>query len=639
MLLCMKKIIFLFATSFLVLNVFKANCQYPGQYKDKIKMETKIPLKAYSFNLQDVRLLNSPFKENMERDGKWLLSIDNKRLLHSFRLNAGIRTNAKAYGGWEALDVELRGHTMGHVLSGLAMMYASTGDTAYKNKGDSLVAALAEVQQVINQDGYLSAFPQYYIDRAVAGTGVWAPWYTLHKIFAGMIDMYLYANNAQALNVVNKMSAWAYKKLSVLTPAQLAVMHKTEFGGMNEAFYNLYSITGNADNLKLADMFYHHAVLDPLAQQQDNLNKLHANTQIPKIIGEARGYEMTGDEKDKTIANFFWQTVINNHTYATGGNSENEHFFEPGKLSQHMGVRTTESCNTYNMLKLTRHLFTWSADAKYADYYEQALYNHILATQDSATGMVSYFMPFKPGSFKVYSTRDSSFWCCVGTGFENHAKYTEGIYYHDDKGLYVNLFIPSELTWKEKGIKVKQETKYPEEETTHLTITGNTAVDMPLYIRYPSWATSGAAIKVNGKKISVNQKPGSYITINRKWKNGDKVDITYPMSLRLVATPDNPDKAAIAYGPVALAGSMGTEGIKEPAPFAKDQNDLNRYPVPANIITALNTYGAKISDWLKPVATIPLTFKTTNSVAASDITLMPYYKIDRQRYVLYWDLR
>jgi uncharacterized protein len=635
----MKKIIFLFVTGLLVLNVFKATCQYPGQYKDKIKMDSKIPLKAYSFNLQDVRLLNSPFKENMERDGKWLLSIDNKRLLHSFRLNAGIRTNAKAYGGWEALDVELRGHTMGHVLSGLAMMYASTGDTAYKNKGDSLVAALAEVQQVINQDGYLSAFPQYYIDRAVAGTGVWAPWYTLHKIFAGMIDMYLYANNAEALNVVNKMSAWAYKKLSVLTPAQLAVMHKTEFGGMNEAFYNLYSITGNADNLKLADMFYHHTVLDPLAQQQDNLNKLHANTQIPKIIGEARGYEMSGDEKDKTIADFFWQTVINNHTYATGGNSENEHFFEPGKLSQHMGVRTTESCNTYNMLKLTRHLFTWYADAKYADYYEQALYNHILATQDSSTGMVSYFMPFKPGSFKVYSTRDSSFWCCLGTGFENHAKYTEGIYYHGDKGLYVNLFIPSELTWKEKGIKVKQETNYPEEETTHLTITGNTAVDMPLYIRYPSWATSGVAIKVNGKKISVNQKPGSYITVSRKWKNGDKVDITYPMSLRLVATPDNPDKAAIVYGPVVLAGSFGTEGIKEPAPFAKDQNDLNRYPVPANIITALNTNGAKISDWLKPVTTTPLTFKTTNSVAASDITLMPYYKIERQRYVLYWDLK
>jgi uncharacterized protein len=635
----MKKIIFLFVTSFLILNIFEAKCQYPGQYKDKIKMETKIPLKAYSFNLQDVRLLNSPFKEHMERDGKWLLSIDNKRLLHSFRLNAGIRTNAKAYGGWEALDVELRGHTMGHVLSGLAMMYASTGDTAYKNKGDSLVAALAGVQQVINQDGYLSAFPQYFIDRAVAGTGVWAPWYTLHKIFAGMIDMYLYADNAQALDVVNKMSAWAYKKLSVLTPEQLAVMHRTEFGGMNEAFYNLYSITPNADNLKLADMFYHHAVLDPLAQQQDNLNKLHANTQIPKIIGEARGYEMTGDEKDKTIADFFWETVINNHTYATGGNSENEHFFEPGKLSQHMGVRTTESCNTYNMLKLTRHLFTWSADAKYADYYEQALYNHILATQDAATDMVSYFMPFKAGSFKVYSTPDSSFWCCVGTGFENHAKYAEGIYYHDDNGLYVNLFIPSELTWKERGIKVKQETKYPEEETTHLTITSNNAVAMPLYIRYPSWATLGAAIKVNGKKISVNQKPGSYIAINRKWKNGDKIDITYPMSLRLVATPDNPDKAAIAYGPVVLAGSMGTEGIKEPAPFAKDQNDLNRYPVPANIITALNTHGAKITDWLKPVAAVPLTFKTTNSVAASDITLMPYYKIDRQRYVLYWDLK
>jgi DUF1680 family protein len=612
--------------------------QYPGQYPEKFPTPLKVLVKAYSFNLQDVRLLDGPFRENMERDGKWLLSIDNKRLLHSFRLLAGIGTNAKAYGGWEALDVELRGHTMGHVLSGLAMMYATTGDKAYKNKADSLVSALAECQRVIGQDGYLSAFPQHFIDRAVAGSGVWAPWYTLHKLFAGMIDMYVYADNRQALDVVNKMAGWAYKKLSALTPEQLAVMHRTEFGGMMESAYNLYSITGDNNNLKLAEMFNHHAVLDPLRAQEDKLNKLHANTQIPKIIGLARGYELIGDSKENTAATFFWQTVIAHHTYAIGGNSDNEHFFEPDKLSTHMSVRTTESCNTYNMLKLTRHLFTWSADSRYADYYEQALYNHILGTQDPATGMVSYFMPFKPGSFKVYSTPDSSFWCCVGTGFESHAKYNEAIYYHDGNGVYVNLFIPSTLDWKEKGFKLRQETKYPDEPTTYLTVETAGEANVPLYLRYPSWAST-VKLTVNGKQMAVNQKPGNYITINRKWKNGDRVDITYPMSLRTIPTPDDPNKAAVAYGPIVLAGDMGTQGISAPAPFARDQNDLNKYPVPADIIAELNTRGRKVSEWVRPASTErPLTFKTVNT-GTKDITLIPYYRINRQRYVLYWHLK
>lgn len=612
--------------------------QYPGQYKDKEKIQEQVPAKAYSFDLQDVTLLKSPFTENRDRDAQWLLSIENKRLLHSFRLNAGIQTYAKPLGGWEALDCELRGHSMGHVLSGLALMYASTHEEAFKKKGDSLVTALAEVQTVLNEDGYLSAFPQHFIDRCIAGKPVWAPWYTIHKIMAGMIDMYLYTGNQQALDVANKMASWAYKKLSPLSGEQLAVMKKNEFGGMIESAYNLYAITGNKEDTALAQLFYHHSVLDPLAQQEDDLAKLHANTQIPKIIGEARGYELTGTEKQKAIADFFWQTVINHHTYATGGNSDDEHFFEPGKLSQHMGVRTTESCNTYNMLKLTRHLFTWSANEQYADYYEQALYNHILGTQDPQTAMVSYFMPFKPGSFKVYSTRDSSFWCCVGTGFENHAKYGEGIYYHDDKGVYVNLFIPSELNWEDKGVKIKQETKYPEEATSTLTMEAPTAI--ALYIRYPSWATNGASIAINGKAVAINQKPGSYIVLNRKWKEGDKISITYPMSLRLVATPDDPHTAAIAYGPIVLAGAMGTEGMEAPAPYANDQNDLNNYPVPDDLTHALNTGGRAITAWLKPANNgEPLTFVTNGAANGNEITMIPYYKIHHQRYVIYWDLK
>jgi len=601
-------------------------------------MKPELQAKAYSFDLSDVTLRDGRFRDNMERDGKWLLSIDNNRLLHSWRVNAGMETHARPYGGWEGLDVELRGHTTGHVLSGLALMYASTGEAAYKSKGDSLVSALAEIQRTLNQGGYLSAFPQNLVDRAIDGTPVWAPWYTIHKIMAGLIDMYQYAGNKQALDVAAKMGDWAYRKLEHLSPEQLAVMHRTEFGGMIEAAYNLYSITGNVNDKKLAEFFYDHMILDPLARRLDTLAGFHANTQIPKITGEARGYELTGDKKQKTIAEFFWQTVIDHHTYATGGNSDDEYFFEPDQLSKHISRATTETCNTYNMLKLTRHLFTWTADVKYADYYERALYNHILASQEPGTGMVTYFMSFTPGTFKTYCDRDNSFWCCVGTGFENHAKYAEGIYYHDENGIFINLFIPSKLTWKEKGIILTQRSRFPEEASTHLAIQEIKDGNVPLYVRYPSWATSGAAVTINGTKVEINQKPGSYIVLKRNWKTGDEIDVTYPMALHMVATNDNPNLAAIEYGPIVLAGAMGTEGMNPPAPFAKDQLDYRNVPVPQDIDTALNVNGRTINDWLIPVDGKPLTFKTVKA-ASKEITLVPYYTIDKERYVVYWNLK
>lgn len=620
------------------INTAVVYSQYVGQFSSVQTIKPQIQVKAYSFDLSDIKLLDSRFKENMECDGKWLLSIDNKRLLHSWRVNAGMSTNGRSFGGWEGLDVELRGHSLGHVLSGLALMYASTGEIAYKSKADSLVSSLAEIQKVLNQGGYISAFPQNLVNRAIEGKPVWAPWYTLHKVMEGLIDMYQYAGNKQALDVVIKMSDWAYHKLENLSPEQLAIMHKTEFGGMMEAAYNLYSITGNVNDKKLAECFYHHSILDPLAQKEDKLARNHANTQIPKIIGEARGYEVTGNERERNIAEFFWQTVIDHHTYVTGGNSDHEFFFEPDQISKHISNATTESCNTYNMLKLTRHLFTWTANVKYADYYEQALYNHILASQDPQTGMVMYFLSYLPGTFKTYCTKDNSFWCCVGTGFENHAKYGEGIYYHDNKSIYVNLFIPSELTWKEKGIKLMQQTGYPEEATTHLTIQEIKEGNVPLYIRYPSWATSGATIKINGKNVKISQKPGSYIVLDKIWKTGDKIDITYPMSLHLVATNDNPNMAAVVYGPIVLAGDMGTEGIVAPAPYAKDQLDFRNISVPDNIVTTLNINGRKLNDWLIPVNGKQLVFKTTG-VASKEITMIPYYQIDKQRYVIYWNLK
>ncbi|WP_158994572.1 glycoside hydrolase family 127 protein [Mucilaginibacter sp. L196] len=627
------------------------HAQYIGQHQGLVKVPAKIEVKAYSFDLQDVSLLPSRFKDNMDREGKWMLSLPVDRLLHSFRVNAGMLSEdknsltkmPKPLGGWEELDMELRGHSIGHLLSGLSFQYASTGDTVFKKKIDSLVRGLAEVQATLNEGGYLSAFPQNYIDRDIAGQQVWAPWYTLHKITAGLIDAYWYAGNTQALDVLNKMADWAYKKLLPLSSAQLATMLRNEFGGMNEAWYNLYSITGNPEHKKLGDMFYHHAVLDPLAKHQDKLSKLHANTVIPKINGEARAYELTGDTTAETIATYFWNLVINTQTFVTGSNSDKEHFIESGKISKYITGYTGETCNTYNMLKITRHLFTWSADGKYADFYERALYNHILGQQDPETGMVCYFTPLIAGAYRLYSTRDSSFWCCVGTGFESHSKYNEAIYYHNTNGVFVDLFIPSRLRWKEKGLQLRQQTSFPQEATTRLFIESASKAPLSMYIRYPYWATNGAVIKVNGEGIPVSQKPGSFITLNRKWKAGDEVDITYPMTLRLEATPDNPKVAAVMYGPLVLAGEMGTGGMAKPAPF-HDPSDPYQYynydyHIPANLVHTLDVQGKDINDWLKPVAGEFLTFKTVHVTDGGSVEMKPYFDLHHQRYVVYWDLR
>jgi len=624
---------------------FNAQSHYPGQQLGKFAMEDKIHAKVQAFELQDVRLLDSPFKANMERSSQWILSLKVNSLLHSFRNNAGVFSGREGgyfvtqkLGGWESLDCDLRGHTTGHVLSALAMFYGSTGGEKYKIKADSLVKGLAEVQTALKQDGYLSAFPQNLINRNIAGQSIWAPWYTLHKIFSGLIDQYLYCDNKLALEVAVKMTDWAYNKLKPLTEEQRTKMLRNEFGGMNDVFYNLYAITGNPNDKWLAEFFYHNEALDPLKQHVDNLNTKHANTNIPKLIGLVRDNELEGNATNLETADFFWNTVVDHHAYCTGSNSDKEHFFLPDHQSEHLTGYTGESCNVYNMLKLTRHLFCANPDVKYADYYEKALYNHILGQQDDKTGMVAYFLPMLAGAHKVYSTPDSSFWCCVGTGFESQAKFGEAIYYHTEKALYVNLFIPSVLTWKEKSLTVRQETNYPNDGKTTFAIQTNTAVSMPMYIRYPSWAVSGATVRVNGKNFRVQQKPGSYICIDRKWKTGDKLEINFPMSLHLVPT-ENESVAAIAYGPIVLAGVMGTEGMAKPAPFSNPKlyNDYYTYNfhVPANIVKELKLNKDNLSNSIIPVAGSNLTFKTVQE----GVVLKPLYAIHQQRYVVYWNIK
>ena len=624
-----------------------AQSVYPGQHERKITLPLQGKVKAYSFDLKDVRLLDSPFRQNMERDSKWIMSLGTDRLLHSFRTSAGVFAGleggysfVKKLGGWESLDCELRGHSTGHILSALSYLYASTGDEAYKLKSDSLVNGLGEVQDVLlknGHNGYLSAYPENLINRNIAGQRVWAPWYTLHKIYAGLIDQYLYCDSEKALDIVTKTAQWAYDKLMPLSEEQRKLMIRNEFGGVNEAFYNLYSITGNPKHKELAEFFYHNDVLDPLVNKENNLASKHANTFIPKVIGEARNYEIAADTRSKDIALFFWDSVIEHQTYCTGGNSQKEKFIPSDSISKYLTGYTQETCNTNNMLKLTRHLFCWDANPKYADYYETALYNHILGQQDPESGMVAYFLPLLPGAHKVYSTPEHSFWCCVGTGFENHAKYGEAIYYRTENALYVNLFIPSEMTWEEKGLKVRQETNFPEDGKVNLKIEVKTPTKVALNLRYPAW-TQNVEVKVNGKKVSVKQSSSSYIVVDRTWKNGDKIEIYYPMSLQVAEANDNPDVFAVKYGPIVLAGVMGTEGMHAPAPFSDPHkhNDYYTYDyhVPANLTTALKLDKKNLNRFIKPSNNEKLVFHVLNE----NIRLEPLYNIHQQRYVVYWNL-
>jgi uncharacterized protein len=637
---------FLIVLMILCYSSLFAQSHYPGQHAGKFALKDELKPALYSFDLGDVHLLDSRFKDNMIREQNWLMSIDNTSLLHSFCVNAGMYDapeggyNAiKKLGGWESLDCELRGHTTGHILSGLALMYASTDNAKYKLKADSIVSVLARVQKTLNQGGYLSAFPQEFINRNIEGKRVWAPWYTVHKILAGLIDQYLYCNNMQALDIAKRMAKWAYTKLQTVTQKQRSIMLRNEFGGINETFYNLYAITGNEHDKWLGDFFYDNNVLDPLKEGKDILQGKHANTYIPKLIGLTRDYEIEDKGGEDSIARFFWQTVVSHHSFAMGSNSDKEHFFKPDDISDHLTGYTGESCNVYNMLKLTRHLYIHTANIKYADYYEKALFNHILGQQDTVTGMIAYFLPMLPGAHKVYSTPDSSFWCCVGTGFENQAKYGEAIYYHTNDAVFVNLFIPSELRWKEKGLKLKQVTSFPDNGNMIFTIDSLAARHLTINIRYPSWATEGASMKVNGKTVTVKQSPDSYIAIKRRWKPGDRIEVNYPMRLHTIAANNNPHIAAIAYGPIVLAGEMGTENFKGREPYSDPakHNDYYtyNYHVPGDIDTVLTLDATHIDKYIKPVQGQPLTFKAVKE----GVKLRPLYDINGERYVVYWDIK
>ncbi|MBU6401344.1 MAG: glycoside hydrolase family 127 protein [Verrucomicrobia bacterium] len=600
-----------------------------------------VPLKAIPFDLREVRLLDGPFRHAMELDREYLLSLDVDRLLHNFRVNAGLPSSARPLGGWEDPKGELRGHFVGHYLSACALMYASTGDDRLKAKGDAVAAGLAECQAKLG-NGYLSAFPESFIDRVERQEPVWAPWYTLHKILAGLLDMSVYCDNQQALEVARRFGDWVKMRADKLSDDQMQRMLRTEQGGINEALANLYSLTGGRKYLDLSRRFNHMAVIGPLSRGEDRLTGLHANTQIPKFIGAAREYELTGDKSLEAAALNFWDTVVSNRSYVIGGNSDGEMFTPTNRLSR-MGPTTTETCNTYNMLKLTRHLFSWDPKAEYADYYERALYNHILASQNPETGMMCYYVPLRSGSRKYYNTPLNSFWCCTGTGVENHAKYGDSIYFHDDnQGLYVNLFIASELNWRAKGIQLRQETRYPDEASTHLVFTCAQPVELALHLRHPAWATSGFEIRVNGRKQRFESPPGSYATVTRSWRTGDAVDIRMPFTLHTVAFHDNPARFAFLDGPLVLCAQVDIHG---PAHRPRAADAVAAPGARLEIAPAVVGKPGHGRADLHPVRGQPNTFRgsadifrTSSAKSATPLTFVPFYQMFGDRYyVVYWD--
>ena len=585
-----------------------------------IETRDKVELKAEPFPLSQVRLLDGPFKQARDLNHQYLLSLNPDRLLHSFRVSAGLPSTAQPYGGWEEPKGELRGHFVGHYLTACALMYASTGDEQVRQKGVAVVAGLAACQARF-PSGYLSAYPESFFDRVEKQQPVWAPYYTLHKIFAGLLDMHVLAGDPQALAVAKKFGDWAITRNARLTDPQMQAMLGAEHGGMNECLANLYALTGEEKYLAISKRFNHEAVIGPARQRQDRLTGLHANTQFPKFIGVSRQYELTGDESLRTAATFFWNTVVHERSYVIGGNSDGEMFTPKEKLSTAFGPSTTETCNTYNMLKLTRHLFCWDPQVEYADYYERALYNHILASVNPRDGMTCYYVPLRAGSAKTYCDRENSFWCCTGTGVENHAKYGDSIYWHGgDTTLFVSLCIASELDWKARGLRVRQDTDFPASDTTRLTFTCARPVELELKLRWPAWAGSGFVVSLNGKPLKVAGRPGSWVPLKRRWKSDDTVSLKMPFRLHREGFTDNPDRFAFVNGPIVLCSEVD----------------------PAKPFPAIVAPREQLIPALKPAGR-PSTFTASTAMfrapgGASAVTLEPFYAMhDGRHYQVYFD--
>lgn len=528
-------------------------------------------LSCHSFPLEDIRLLDSPFKHAMEMDKLWLGKLEPDRFLNGFFQNAGLQPKAPKYGGWEAGG--LAGQTFGHYISACSMMYASTGDPAMKAIVEYCVSQLYSCQVSLGT-GLIAGFPDACrlfeeLGRGDIRTkgfdlnGYYVPLYNMHKLMSGLYDAFIYTHNVLAKDVLINLAEYMYSVMSPLSDMQLQEILKAEHGGINEAFANVFALTGEQRYLVFSERLNHKALLEPLSKHRDELAGKHANTQIPKIVGVVRQYELSKNKNLFDVADFFWNTVVDHHTYVIGGNSEAEHFGAPDCTYDRITDKTCETCNSYNMLKLTKHLFMVAPDIKKVDFYERVLYNQILASQNPADGMVCYMSPLVAGGKKDFSTPFDSFWCCVGTGLENHSKYGEFIFCtNNEHDLYINLFIPSVLNWKDENVHVTMNTAFPDSSLVFVDFRMKRSSNFIVNIRYPHWAKNGCEVYINGEKLIMSGfEPGNYIKIKRKWSDGDKLTFSFPMSLSSESALGDTTLRAFLYGPIVLSVPLAEKEI------------------------------------------------------------------------------
>ena len=621
-----------------------------------------IPDAARPLPLSAVRLTGGPLKNSQDLDAKYLLALEPDRMLAGYRLRAGLEPKAKGYGGWDSVNgKQLTGHIAGHYLSAVSLMYAATGDPRFKERADYLIKELKEVQDK-RGNGYLGAItdPQgtdgaTIFERVAKGdirsggfdlNGMWSPWYTLHKTYAGLRDAYRFTGNRTALDLEINYAKWAESIVGRMTDAQVQRMLNTEFGGMNEVFADLYADTGDPRWLALSYKFEHRAFTEPLKRHQDNLAGKHGNTQVPKMLGSLSRFAYTGDPGDGYAASFFWDRVVQHHSYATGGHGKDEYFGEPDKLNDRVDGRTAETCNVYNMIKMTREMFALRPDAFYADFHERALFNHILASQDPQDGWACYMVPVGRGVQHEYERDmlDGGFTCCVGSSMESHALHGFGLYYEAGDKLWVNLYAPSTADWKSAGVKLAMETDFPEGESATLTLTVATPKELTIALRRPYWAGTNFSIKVNGELVGPEllAAPGSdgggrrggsssapkaswFVELKRTWKTGDAIAITLPKTLRLEPLPDNARRVAFLWGPLVLAGDLGAE---EGRPQGREHDAVPVFVSAERPVTV----------WLKPVPDKPGRFRTEGVGKDRDVDFVPFYRLHRHTYAIYWDL-
>jgi len=608
----------LFLVSVCQTNAFANPTRQTPQISTDLRYEADPRFKLEPFDMSQVRLLDGLEKRAMEADRRYVQSLDVDGMLYPYRRNAGLPAPGKPFGGWESPDSEIRGTFLGHYLTTCALMYKSTGDLWFKDRANFLVIELSKCQKALGGK-YLAGIPTSYFDRVENGKPVWAPYYVVEKLLTGLVDVYEVFGNRVALETAENMAAYFRGRSAKLSNAQFDATMHTEFGGMAMAEYNLYANDHNPANLDFAHRFDEAAFLGPLALRHDSLSGLHANTNLPKILGAARRYELLNDRSYRTIVEYFWDRIANHRSYATGGDNKAEFWGDSDSLAHTLVGNNQELCTTYNMLKITRNLIRWTADSRYADFYERAYFNGILPAQRSDNGMMLYYMPMAGGDTKNWGTARNTFWCCTCTGIESFAKLNDSIYFHNANGLYVNMYVPSELSWPEKGLRVTQTTQFPEEQGSTFMVHLSRPTTMALNLHVPYWA-KGFGVRLNGNTLPLLANPSSYATIRRTWRDGDKVQVQTPMALHTQALPDDPTLQAVMYGPLVLAGVMNST-----TPIAEDINT-----------GYLRVTRSDPANWMKKVPGKTLTFKTVGQ--QRNLTFVPLYSIIDQPFGVYWNL-